>query len=457
MKKKLFVLLMAVLLLIPLSGKKTAAEGNKLPTPSNLHFDGNVLKWDAIEGASYYQVQITAIISEPTYFITDDPEIDLVQKLAEYAEVYEQYVTSQTGKITATVCAIASNIENNSEKVDLDYYVYDITAYYDNYEQSQGYIEGLEPVNGIGHGLFASEGNTVVLNVLPADGLTFNSTGVDHEGYTETFNKNSKTITIAFNNNAYEGRVDLQFVDDVVDVTIDFGSKHADFLAAQYAAANLSDEDKQHFEVNGSVLKVKGVSGSMSFEYFWDDLDYMFEDTLLAYWGGVEDNGEVYYDYGFKQASAYSTYGEYYNEYEDDNNIMRDHTELYVIWIAYDVTEGDGQTWEKGSSDPAVFRFVRNFVDGGDDGFPSSFGSFKDLSVDGKTLTKNTDYTVEEGSTVIKLLPSYLKTLKKGEHTLKVNYYDDTNSSGTNYGSATAKFTISDSDPVYNVPDTSVK
>ena len=51
----------------------------------------------------------------------------------------------------------------------------------------------------------------------------------------------------------------------------------------------------------------------------------------------------------------------------------------------------------------------------------------KNVKVDGNTLVKNTDYTVNSTTTTrITLLTTYLKTLTVGTHTLTVNYNDDT-------------------------------
>lgn len=63
-----------------------------------------------------------------------------------------------------------------------------------------------------------------------------------------------------------------------------------------------------------------------------------------------------------------------------------------------------------------------------------AFAKFTSLQVDGKTLTKNTHYTVREGSTIATLKPAYLDTLSSGKHTLKFNFKD---------GSTSTNFTVS--------------
>ena len=49
-----------------------------------------------------------------------------------------------------------------------------------------------------------------------------------------------------------------------------------------------------------------------------------------------------------------------------------------------------------------------------------TFGKFKDVYVDEKMLTRDTDYTAQAGSIEITLSAAYLEGLSTGEHTLKV-------------------------------------
>jgi hypothetical protein len=59
---------------------------------------------------------------------------------------------------------------------------------------------------------------------------------------------------------------------------------------------------------------------------------------------------------------------------------------------------------------------------------------FEALSIDGVTLEKDVDYTVESGSTVATINGNYLETLAVGAHTLKLNY--------TGYRSASAELMV---------------
>lgn len=66
--------------------------------------------------------------------------------------------------------------------------------------------------------------------------------------------------------------------------------------------------------------------------------------------------------------------------------------------------------WARGSAMGLTFR-----VDG-------DYANFVSAMVDANTLTRNSEYGVRAGSTVITLYPSYLNTLATGNHTLYVNF-----------------------------------
>ena len=84
------------------------------------------------------------------------------------------------------------------------------------------------------------------------------------------------------------------------------------------------------------------------------------------------------------------------------------------------IIAGAGDTWQKGAEDGLSFTSNAAFAD------------FVKVQVDGKDLATS-DYEVEEGSTVVTLKASYLKTLSVGKHTLAI--VSDT-------GTATTEFTI---------------
>ncbi len=69
----------------------------------------------------------------------------------------------------------------------------------------------------------------------------------------------------------------------------------------------------------------------------------------------------------------------------------------------------------------------------------ADYTTFKDVVVDETTLTANTDYTVESGSTIITLSPLYLASLSVGTHQIAIYSIIDSKDVGVS-----ASFTISE-------------
>lgn len=97
--------------------------------------------------------------------------------------------------------------------------------------------------------------------------------------------------------------------------------------------------------------------------------------------------------------------------------------------ISYRTTDGDQQTWYRGSGVTADFTFKRSMND------EETFSHFTGIRVDGRDVDRS-DYTAESGSVIVKLKPAYLETLSTGEHTITA-LFDDGNG-------ASAKFTVVD-------------
>lgn len=92
---------------------------------------------------------------------------------------------------------------------------------------------------------------------------------------------------------------------------------------------------------------------------------------------------------------------------------------LYAKWTAtYVVTEGEGSKYSQGADGTLTFVFKRTEND------KDTFSHFTGLKYDGMILTKDKHYTAKEGSVIIELQPSFLKSLKTGEHTLTAMFDD---------------------------------
>lgn len=106
----------------------------------------------------------------------------------------------------------------------------------------------------------------------------------------------------------------------------------------------------------------------------------------------------------------------------------------------YEITEGAGSIWQKGSLEG--LKFVCN----------GDYNKLTDVMIDGQIISSDY-YTSEKGSTIITLSASYLESLSLGEHELIMNYQD---------GFAKTTFTIKEpsanpSEPSQNGNDSSVQ
>ena len=137
------------------------------------------------------------------------------------------------------------------------------------------------------------------------------------------------------------------------------------------------------------------------------------ESGVTTYTATVEFNGQTYKD--MKDVSDLAATG---HSYGDDGHC----TACGAIDpdFAPAIIAGANAAWQKGSADGLSFTSNAAFAD------------FLKVQVDGEDLDAS-DYTAEEGSTIVTLKASYLETLPVGEHTLAIV-------SGT--GTAQTEFTV---------------
>ena len=98
----------------------------------------------------------------------------------------------------------------------------------------------------------------------------------------------------------------------------------------------------------------------------------------------------------------------------DFNKAVTSNITLYAKWTENSVTppmiaivEGNGSEWTKGTNSGLTFKSNANFAD------------FVRVEIDGAEVA-TANYTKSEGSTVVTLKASYLKTLSVGNHTLDI-------------------------------------
>ena len=86
--------------------------------------------------------------------------------------------------------------------------------------------------------------------------------------------------------------------------------------------------------------------------------------------------------------------------------------------IPYKILEGDNPVYDK-KNKRIVIRSE------------GPIDKFKSVTVNGKELEKDKDYTIKEGSTIVTLKESYLRSLKNGTYVLAVNFTDGRSSTTT--------------------------
>ncbi|MBR2676757.1 MAG: hypothetical protein IKE28_07595 [Solobacterium sp.] len=90
----------------------------------------------------------------------------------------------------------------------------------------------------------------------------------------------------------------------------------------------------------------------------------------------------------------------------------------------YVVIDGGDASWTEGGTSPLSIEIDNTDTSSGAE---DPFDHFVDAYVDNTKLTKDVDYTLDHGSVIINLQPSYLKNLSAGWHTLRAvfNNSDD--------------------------------
>ena len=127
--------------------------------------------------------------------------------------------------------------------------------------------------------------------------------------------------------------------------------------------------------------------------------------------------------------------------------------------IPYKCAEGEGRSWEKGSSSGLIFTFEAT---GSKDPFDHKNG----VEVDGIEISKGY-YDERKGSLIIEVKPGYLETLSAGQHQLRAKFTDYEPGIAVNFAISEAsggKDSDKDSDksdpspkPVYRLPITGVE
>ena len=108
----------------------------------------------------------------------------------------------------------------------------------------------------------------------------------------------------------------------------------------------------------------------------------------------------------------------------------------YVLTSVAGTTADAAHTWTKGSGSDVVLTVKLN------DGIDHSFAHFTGVQFDGAALVSGTDYTAEEGSTVVTLKAAALERLSTAVHTVKVLFDNGEVSTALTVAAPTAAPTV---------------
>lgn len=163
------------------------------------------------------------------------------------------------------------------------------------------------------------------------------------------------------------------------------------------------------YEIDKEYNKEKDVTEYIGF----DETDLNIARNGYTFAGWYLDSDYTRPFYGLNDDRTYDMNGDGVYDYKDEGEPFEGsnwNMDLYAKWEpakAPEIIEGSKQTWTKASSEGASFRSDAEYAD------------FIKVTVDGADLSAE-NYTVESGSTIVKLKASYLETLTIGKHTIAI-------------------------------------
>lgn len=163
------------------------------------------------------------------------------------------------------------------------------------------------------------------------------------------------------------------------------------------------------YEIDKEYNKEKDVTEYIGFDE--TDLDISRNGYTFAGWYLDSDYTRPFY--GLNDDRTYDMNGDGVYDYKDKGEPFEGsnwNMDLYAKWEsakAPEITEGSKQTWIKASNEGASFRSDAEYDD------------FIKVTIDSADLSTD-NYTVESGSTIVKLKASYLEALTIGKHTIAI-------------------------------------
>ncbi|MBQ4252553.1 MAG: hypothetical protein II704_05855 [Erysipelotrichaceae bacterium] len=161
------------------------------------------------------------------------------------------------------------------------------------------------------------------------------------------------------------------------------------------------DEDKEAKTSYIDLSRVETVA----------DLDkYTFRYDLQPIWDRAEEDGVLLVRFFLVDENNQPLTGE--------SVFMTPYETLSIEDVSYEVVEGKEGTWYKDSEKDYDIRVKRSVFD------ENCFAHFTSVSIDGRELIPDEDYTAESGSTLIHLKKEMLQQLSEEEHEVLISFDD---------------------------------
>ena len=259
---------------------------------------------------------------------------------------------------------------------------------------------GKEAYNGIhvfgslkitGNGKLIVEGKAVGITAsqFEIDKTEIDASGESHGLYAETIGISDSTLT-ATGNFGIMSLGDMKITDSTVtangsSIGILLNNNNANLSISGKSTVNAKTTNDDGQAIQADVITLKEVEITKP------------EDGRVDTW----DNGAV----------------ERKTIYDKEGKIARDIT-IEPVNPSYSIVSGGNSTYTLGSNQDLVITVKRSINDS------LCFDNFKSVEIDGTALTKDEDYTVKAGSTVVTIKAAALEKLSEGSHTVSVSFTD---------------------------------
>lgn len=400
-----------ILCVFSVNNRKIKADGCPFSKPSNLQISNNTLTWTGnaqVYTVSIYDGSNTSFFDELT--------------TAEFLLLGSERIT-QAGNYVLNVWngdRLADCMDNFTEfEGSITVRQMSLTVLPDGTDSMAIYGNKASLVYG---GLAI---DTVNINYATAGG--YKPVVKDSGGTTVEPLSKTDSLLVVDASKFTDGKVTVEFVEDPIITEVDLGEKHK--AIAEYIADKVD-----RVTLNGTKIIISSLaSSSMKASVLKTFLYATISGIIFNKNGTAIDNNEMLlWLSGSSNVSSAETITE--EMYTDESTIGSLNGKLYPVWMRY---EADGsKTWTVGSSSGLLFTISRNISDGGYVNtthemynIGNTFSSFaKKITIEKKGSGSAAEldagnYETAVGSLKVTLKNDYLKTLDKGEYTLRV-YFD---------------------------------